>query len=98
MVFRDLEWRALIEQLRLSPREGDILRRIFDDLSEATIACELGLAPSTVHTYVRRLYRKLGVKSRTELLVFVFHEFLGSREPPQRLGVFDPVVARPDDT
>lgn len=79
-VFRDQEWRALVDRLGLSPREAEITQRVFDGLGEAAIARDLGLAPSTVHTYLRRLYRKLDVKSRGELLTLVFLAFLRGSE------------------
>jgi len=77
-VFRDQEWRVLIDRLGLSSREAEITQRVFDDLGTATIACDLGLAPSTVRTYLKRLYRKLGVRSRGELMTLVFSEFLNA--------------------
>ncbi|WP_343219022.1 LuxR C-terminal-related transcriptional regulator [Candidatus Palauibacter scopulicola] len=79
-VFRDQEWRVLIDRLGLSSREAEITQRVFDDLGTATIARDLGLAPSTVRTYLKRLYRKLGVRSRGELLILVFLEFLRANE------------------
>lgn len=79
-MFRDPEWRGLVMELGLSKRQEEIVRRVFDDLSEAAIAHDLGLAPPTVHTYLRRLYRKLRVKSRGQLLTFIFREFLRNVE------------------
>lgn len=79
-VFRDEEWRVLVNRLGLSPREAEITQRVFDGLSEAAIARDLGLAPSTVHTYLGRLYRKLDVRSRGELMTLVFSEFLRANE------------------
>ena len=79
-MFREWEWRVLVNRLGLSTREAEIIRRVFDDLTEVAVARELGLAPSTIHTYLRRLYRKLGVKSRGELLTLVFSEFLRINE------------------
>lgn len=70
----------LVTQLGLSKREKEITQRIFDNLCETAIAGDLGLAPSTVHTYLRRLYRKLGVRSRGELMTVVFFEFLRASE------------------
>ena len=78
-LFRDEEWYVLVKRLGLSRREAEIVRLVFDDLSKAEIARRLGLAPSTIHTYLGRLYRKLGVRSRGELMTFVFFEFLESR-------------------
>jgi DNA-binding NarL/FixJ family response regulator len=74
-VFAPREWNALATALGLSPREAGIVRHVFDGASEKSIAEELGLSPHTVHTYMWRIYRKLQVQSRQELLVRVFAEF-----------------------
>jgi DNA-binding NarL/FixJ family response regulator len=74
-VFVAAEWRALAAGLGLSPRECGIVRAVFDGVSEKSIAERLGLSPHTVHTYLWRIYRKLHVQSREELLVRVFAEF-----------------------
>jgi DNA-binding NarL/FixJ family response regulator len=74
-VFGPGEWRSLAAALALSPRECGIVRAVFDGTSEKETARELGLSPHTVHTYLWRIYRKLHVQSREELLVRVFAEF-----------------------
>jgi DNA-binding NarL/FixJ family response regulator len=74
-VFTVREWRSLASSLGLSPRETGIVRSVFDGASERSIAEQLGLSPHTVHTYIWRIYRKLQVQSREELLVRVFAEF-----------------------
>src|SRR5260370_26115866 len=74
-VFVPGEWRSLAHCLGLSPRECGIVRAVFDGNSEKDTAARLGLSPHTVHTYVWRIYRKLHVQSREELLVRVFAEF-----------------------
>jgi DNA-binding NarL/FixJ family response regulator len=74
-VFVPGEWRSLANCLGLSPRECGIVRSVFDGSSEKDTAARLGLSPHTVHTYVWRIYRKLQVQSREELLVRVFAEF-----------------------
>src|SRR5947207_14077118 len=68
-VFVPAEWRALASGLGLSPRECGIVRAVFDGASEKHTAERFGLSPHTVHTYLWRLYRKLHVQSRAELLV-----------------------------
>ncbi len=50
----------------LSKRELDVLRLIATGRSDKEIAQELVLAESTVKTYARRMYPKLGAKNRTE--------------------------------
>ena len=52
-----------------------------DGDTEKRTAERLGLSPHTVHTYLWRIYRKLQVQSREELLVRVFAEF---RSLPKR--------------
>ena len=78
-LFRDEEWCVLVNRLGLSPREAEIVRLIFDDLSKDAIARQLSLSSHTIQTYLRRLYRKLDVRSRGELLILVFFEFLESQ-------------------
>jgi len=80
-VFVPAEWRSLAATLGLSPREAGIVRAVFDGASEKDAARALGLSPHTVHTYLWRVYRKLQVRSREELLVRVFAEF---RSLPKR--------------
>jgi DNA-binding NarL/FixJ family response regulator len=74
-VFAPREWRSLTAALGLSPRESGVVRALFDGASEKRIAEQLGLSPHTVHTYLWRIYRKLHVQSRQELLIRVFAEF-----------------------
>jgi LuxR family maltose regulon positive regulatory protein len=50
----------------LTERELDVLRFLVGELSTRQIAQSLYVAPSTVRTQVKSIYRKLGVSSRTE--------------------------------
>ncbi|MCR5886351.1 response regulator transcription factor [Hymenobacter sp. J193] len=52
----------------LSAREQQVLQGLIEGLSEKQVAAQLNLSPDTVHTYVKRLYEKLKVNSRGELL------------------------------
>jgi DNA-binding CsgD family transcriptional regulator len=74
-LFEPEEWHSLTTALGLSPRESGVVRSVFDGASEKRIAEQFGLSPHTVHTYLWRIYRKLHVQSRQELLVRVFAEF-----------------------
>ena len=93
-VLPDECWSRIGEALGLSGRQLQIVQCIFDDHVEARIALELGISEHTVHTHVERLYRKLGVSSRCELLVSVFAEHLarthgvtpGESLPPESRG------------
>lgn len=45
-----------------------MLALLLTDRSEKLIAADLGVSPSTLHTYVRDVLRKFGVSGRTGLL------------------------------
>jgi DNA-binding CsgD family transcriptional regulator len=69
-------WPVLGTALRLSPREMQIVQGVFEDRKEQSIAYELGISPHTVNTYFQRLYAKLRVSSRPQLIVRVVAEYL----------------------
>lgn len=71
------QWNCIAAALPLSRRQLQIVRCIFDGLDEPSMSRQLGIATGTVHTYLDRLYRKLGVKCRCELIVRVFVTYLG---------------------
>ena len=71
-------WSVVVRNLRLSEREAAIVQRILmlqDD--EASIGDHLGMSPHTVHTHIERLYRKLEVTSRCQLVTRLFVTFAG---------------------
>ncbi|GAP36090.1 response regulator transcription factor [Piscinibacter sakaiensis] len=51
---------------RLAAREVDVLRLIGRGHSAPEVARKLGLTPATTSSYVRNIYRKLGISSRAE--------------------------------
>jgi DNA-binding NarL/FixJ family response regulator len=59
----------------LSPREMDIARLIAKGLPTKTIAVRLGLRPCTVSTYTKRIYLKLNVNSRAEMVAKMLNEY-----------------------
>jgi DNA-binding NarL/FixJ family response regulator len=50
----------------LSPREQEVLDHLARGFAYKEIADKLGLSYETVHTYIRRIYEKLQVRSRSE--------------------------------
>ena len=52
--------------IKLTEREADVLRLIAKGYRAPEVAALLGLTPSTVSSYVRDIYRKLGISSRAE--------------------------------
>lgn len=56
---------------RLTNREREIVMAVSQGLSFKQAARKIGVAPSTVANHLYRVYRKLGVSSRTELATVV---------------------------
>lgn len=60
------------EGVKLSPREMDILRMLADGHSYKTAADALSLSVDTIRFYVRRIYAKLHVHSKSEAVLKAF--------------------------
>lgn len=61
----------LEEHNALSPREKEIVRLIARGLPNKAIATVLDISQWTVASHLRRIYAKLGVKSRAEMIAQV---------------------------
>lgn len=59
---------AAIEDAALGPRENEILELLVAGLSYKEIADQLDIKVSTVGTYVQRIYEKLHVRNRREII------------------------------
>lgn len=57
-----------LDAAALTDRERDVLHALVEGLGEKQVATRLSLAPGTVHTHVKSIYKKLQVSSRAELL------------------------------
>ena len=58
----------LAAQSPLSPTDRRVLALLLTDRPEKAIAADLGVSPSTAHTYVRGVLRKFGVSGRSGLI------------------------------
>jgi DNA-binding NarL/FixJ family response regulator len=72
----DQAWAEIARSLKLSGREVQIVRGLFDDEIEYAIAASLDISPHTVHTHIERLHRKLAVTDRAQLFIRIMTEFL----------------------
>lgn len=60
----------------LSPREREIAKLVAQGLDNKSIGKKLGITHWTVATYLRRIFSKLGVSSRTAMIARLLEENL----------------------
>ena len=63
---------GLQRSAHLTAREADILRALAEGLSNAEIAGRVWLSPETVKTHVKSILAKLGVRDRTQAVVWAY--------------------------
>jgi len=66
---------------RLTPRERDVVRLVIDGMRNQEIAQQLHLSEHTVRNYLIRIFDKLGVSSRVELVLYA-HSGVGASGIP----------------
>jgi DNA-binding CsgD family transcriptional regulator len=66
----------------LSPAERSIVRLVAVGLTNRQIASRVNLSPHTVNFHLRKIFRKLGVSSRVELVGAHLHLLHPGDEPP----------------
>jgi DNA-binding NarL/FixJ family response regulator len=58
----------------LTSREEQVVALVADGLSNRDVAGELGLSEHTVKKYLFRIFEKLGISSRVELVLYALHQ------------------------
>ena len=74
-VFSQGEWTQICRSLGLSARQVQITALLLDGHKTLKVAMDLGISPDTVRAHLRRLYPKLGVSDRLELMARCVREF-----------------------
>ena len=69
------------ESLNLSPREGQILQLVSEGHSNKLIADKLDMSFDTVRTHLKRVFKKLHVKSRTEAAMRYINAKMSEQRP-----------------
>lgn len=72
----------LVARSPLSPTERRVLALLLTDRSEKLIAADLGVSPSTAHTYIRTVLRKFSVSGRNGLIALWLGRGSRARTPP----------------
>lgn len=58
----------------LSKREGQVVGLVVDGLTNREVAAKLGIVEHTVSNYLFRIYNKLGISSRVELVLYCVNQ------------------------
>lgn len=62
---------ALVRDFALTPRERDMAEGILRGLANKELAFDLGLSENTIRNHISRLYKKLGIQKRLDLVLLV---------------------------
>ena len=72
----DRVWSEIARSLNLSARELQITRGIFDNLTERAIAANLRISENTVHSHLNRLFKKIRITTRVQVVLRIMDELL----------------------
>jgi DNA-binding NarL/FixJ family response regulator len=70
---------SMVDDVKLSKRETEILERLCEGLANKEIADRLDISVETVRVHLKHVYEKLHVRSRTEAAM----KFRDSKEEPR---------------
>jgi DNA-binding CsgD family transcriptional regulator len=90
------EVQSRLDRTPLTKREKEVVALLVSGASTRQIAEQTGLTVATVHTYLKRIYSKLGVHSRVELVARMVGT-VGSVPPPPGDGTDDELITDDDD-
>ena len=63
-----IEREAFAKRYGLSPREAEVAELVLRGYANPAIALALGIAPTTTKRHLTRIFDKIGVDSRTQLV------------------------------
>jgi len=63
-----------VEETVLSKREMEIVRLAASGLSNCAVGQRLSLSESTVNNFLVRVYEKLGISTRIELILYILSD------------------------
>ena len=93
-------WQSIVRSLGLSDREAQVAGLILGDGScETAMAASLSISPHTVHTHLERIYRKLRVSSRSQVVSRIFQLYVNQEAAATQVAQTMPAVyarRRPD--
>ena len=91
-ILSDHAWSEIANALRITKREVQIIQGVFDNLTQSGIATRLNMNEHTAHTHLNRLFIKLTVTTRTELVLRVMEQMIALTLA--ETGVLPPICPR----
>ncbi len=67
---------AVIERMRLTPRQAEIAKLIAAGYDQNRVAERLDISPATMRTHLRNIYGLVGATSRSDLIARVLRDVL----------------------
>ena len=64
-------WQATIAAMGLSDQQAKVVELVLRDLGDKEIAVVMGLGEGTVKDYLKRIYRRTGMRGRMQLAMHV---------------------------
>ena len=75
-LLNDHAWAEIARTLGITRRELQIVQGVFDNLPKAGIAGRLHIPEHTVHTHLNRLFKKLEVTTRADLVLRIMEQLI----------------------
>ena len=85
-------WCEIASALDITKRELQVIRAVFDNLPKAGIARRLNISAHTTHTHLNRLFKKMNVTTRTELVLRIVEQMISLTL--SETGVLPPICPR----
>lgn len=74
---------AAIQKFGLTPRESEVVKLLIDGDGTREIREKLVIAPDTLKSHLRNIYRKAGVRNRLEFTMAVMNDFDRTKSDPE---------------
>jgi DNA-binding NarL/FixJ family response regulator len=75
-ILSDHAWSEIAKALGITKREIQIIQGVFDNLTQKGIASRLNMNEHTAHTHLNRLFKKLNITTRTELVLRIIEQLI----------------------
>jgi len=77
----EAKWQDVVDGFALAPRQADITRLLLQGCGDKQIARNLGITVPTVRTHLSRMFARLKVEGRSELILRVLLRIRGMDGP-----------------